>query len=82
MQAERAPDRETGKYSLSSLRSREFLGPVSALGGMQLVATMDGTAYPPTFGGLILMGGRLGDPMGRKRTFIVGVALSTGSGND
>lgn len=102
MQAEQAPDREAEKHSRSFLRSREFLGPVSALGGVQLVATMDGTvsifalpkiqndlglstaglswvvtAYMLTFGGLILLGGRLGDTMGRKRTFIVGVALFT-----
>ena len=30
-----------------------------------------------TFGGLILLGGRLGDAIGRKRTLIVGVALFT-----
>jgi EmrB/QacA subfamily drug resistance transporter len=30
-----------------------------------------------TFGGLMLLGGRLGDTIGRKRTFIVGVALFT-----
>jgi EmrB/QacA subfamily drug resistance transporter len=35
------------------------------------------TAYVLTFGGLILLGGRLGDTIGRKRTFIVGVALFT-----
>jgi EmrB/QacA subfamily drug resistance transporter len=81
-------------------RSRGFLGPVGAIGGVQLVATMDGTvsifalpkiqndlglsdaglswvitAYMLTFGGLILLGGRLGDTLGRKRTFIGGVAL-------
>ncbi|HEU0190041.1 MAG TPA: MFS transporter [Mycobacterium sp.] len=33
------------------------------------------TAYVLTFGGLMLLGGRLGDTIGRKRTFIVGVAL-------
>ena len=81
-------------------RSRGFLGPIGAIGGVQLVATMDGTvsifalpkiqndlglsdaglswvvtAYMLTFGGLILLGGRLGDTLGRKRTFIGGVAL-------
>ena len=81
-------------------RSRGFVGPVGAIGGVQLVATMDGTvsifalpkiqndlglsdaglswvvtAYLLTFGGLILLGGRLGDTLGRKRTFIGGVAL-------
>src|SRR3984957_6011580 len=34
-------------------------------------------AYVLTFGGLMLLGGRLGDTIGRKRTFIVGVALFT-----
>ena len=73
-----------------------------AIGGMQLLATMDSTvaivalpkiqdelslsdagrswvitAYVLTFGGLMLLGGRLGDIIGRKRTFIVGVALFT-----
>src|SRR3984893_5199896 len=82
--------------------SRRFIAAVIAIGGMQLMATMDGTiaivalpkiqnelglsdagrswvitAYVLTFGGLILLGGRLGDTIGRKRTFIVGVALFT-----
>jgi EmrB/QacA subfamily drug resistance transporter len=35
------------------------------------------TAYVLTFGGLMLLGGRLGDTIGRKRTFIIGVALFT-----
>ncbi|OBA89876.1 MFS transporter [Mycobacteriaceae bacterium 1482268.1] len=35
------------------------------------------TAYVLTFGGLILVGGRLGDTFGRKRIFIIGVALFT-----
>ena len=35
------------------------------------------TAYVLTFGGLMLLGGRLGDTIGRKRTFIVGVSLFT-----
>src|SRR5574338_627273 len=34
-------------------------------------------AYVLTFGGLMLLGGRLGDTIGRKRTFIVGVSLFT-----
>jgi EmrB/QacA subfamily drug resistance transporter len=33
------------------------------------------TAYVLTFGGLMLVGGRLGDAIGRKRTFMAGVAL-------
>ena len=35
------------------------------------------TAYVLTFGGLMLLGGRLGETFGRKRTFIIGVALFT-----
>src|SRR6202007_2285615 len=84
------------------LPSRRFIAAVVAIGGMQLMATMDGTiaivalpkiqnelglsdagrswvitAYVLTFGGLMLLGGRLGDTIGRKRTFIVGVTLFT-----
>src|SRR6201988_2924091 len=84
------------------LLSRRFLAAVTAIGGMQLMATMDGTiaivalpkiqnelnlsdagrswvitAYVLTFGGLMLLGGRLGDTIGRKRTFIAGVAMFT-----
>src|SRR4029078_4520313 len=84
------------------LPSRRFFAAVIAIGGMQLLATMDSTvaivALPKiqderslsdagrswvipasvlTFGGLMLLGGRLGDTIGRKRTFIVGVALFT-----
>jgi EmrB/QacA subfamily drug resistance transporter len=79
-----------------------FIAAVIALGGMQLMASMDSTiavvalptiqnelslsdagrswvitAYVLTFGGLLLLGGRLGDTIGRKRAFIVGVALFT-----
>src|SRR6201993_5655275 len=82
--------------------SRRFVAVVVAIGGMQLMATMDGpiavfalpriqnelglsdagrswviTAYLLTFGGLMLLGGRLGDTLGRKRTFTGGVALFT-----
>ncbi|MDG4666793.1 MFS transporter [Mycobacterium sp. 236(2023)] len=92
----------TRKNFPSLFRSREFLGPIAAIGGVQLVAAMDGpvavfalpriqnelglsdamrawviTAYLLTFGGLILLGGRLGDAFGRKRVFIAGVALFT-----
>ncbi|AQA05909.1 MFS transporter [Mycobacterium sp. MS1601] len=91
----------TGKFP-SWLPSRRFIYAVIAIGGMQLLATMDSTiaivalpqiqdelglsdagrswvitAYVLTFGGLMLLGGRLGDTIGRKRTFIVGVALFT-----
>ncbi|MEH3142952.1 MAG: MFS transporter [Mycobacterium kyogaense] len=84
------------------LPSRRFIAAVIAIGGMQLLATMDSTvaivalpkiqdelslsdagrswvitAYVLTFGGLMLLGGRLGDVIGRKRTFVVGVALFT-----
>jgi EmrB/QacA subfamily drug resistance transporter len=88
---------KTGRGWLPSPR---FLAAVVAIGGMQLLATMDSTiaivalpkiqaelglsdagrswvitAYVLTFGGLMLLGGRLGDTIGRKRTFIVGVTL-------
>jgi EmrB/QacA subfamily drug resistance transporter len=91
-----------GRYLPPWLRSRRFLGPIVAIGGVQLMAAMDGpvvvfalpriqnelglsdaarswvvTAYLLTFGGLILLGGRLGDTLGRKRTFIIGIALFT-----
>lgn len=102
MAAEPTALQTAGKKFPSLLRSREFLGPVAAIGGVQLVASMDGpiavfalpriqnelglsdatrawviTAYLLTFGGLILLGGRLGDAFGRKRVFIAGVALFT-----
>src|SRR6478672_7507292 len=92
---------QTSRYP-AWLPSRRFIAAVIAIGGMQLLATMDSTvaivalpriqeelslsdagrswvitAYVLTFGGLILLGGRLGDTIGRKRTFIVGVALFT-----
>src|SRR5580698_9267076 len=90
------------KTSTTWLPTRRFFAAVIAIGGMQLLATMDSTvaivalpkiqdelslsdagrswvitAYVLTFGGLMLLGGRLGDTIGRKRTFIVGVALFT-----
>lgn len=93
---------DTGRRFPARLPSRQFVTVVSAIGGMQLMAAMDGpvavfalpkiqnelglsdagrswviTAYALTFGGLILLGGRLGDTIGRKRTLIVGVALFT-----
>src|ERR1700743_3875112 len=96
-----APAR-TSRYYPAWLPSRRFIAAVIAIGGMQLLATMDSTiaivalpkiqnelslsdagrswvitAYVLTFGGLMLLGGRLGDTIGRKRTFIVGVALFT-----
>ncbi|BAS13722.1 cephamycin export protein CmcT [Arthrobacter sp. Hiyo8] len=33
--------------------------------------------YAVAFGGLLLLGGRIGDVMGRRRTFLVGVAAFT-----
>src|SRR5271165_3010523 len=107
--AERAAVRRDGalptterRYYPTWLPSRRFIAAVIAIGGMQLLATMDSTvaivalpkiqnelslsdagrswvitAYVLTFGGLMLLGGRLGDTIGRKRTFIVGVALFT-----
>src|SRR5574337_617578 len=96
-----ATDR-TSRYAPAWLPSRRFIAAVTAIGGMQLLATMDSTvaivalpkiqddlglsdagrswvitAYVLTFGGLMLLGGRLGDTIGRKRTFIGGVALFT-----
>jgi EmrB/QacA subfamily drug resistance transporter len=97
-----ATETRVNRYMPSWLPSRRFIAAVVAIGGMQLMATMDGTiaivalpriqnelglsdagrswvitAYVLTFGGLMLLGGRLGDTIGRKRTFIVGVALFT-----
>ena len=96
-----AVEGRSGRYP-AWLPSRRFIAAVIAIGGMQLLATMDSTvaivalpkiqdelslsdagrswvitAYVLTFGGLMLLGGRLGDVIGRKRTFIVGVALFT-----
>jgi EmrB/QacA subfamily drug resistance transporter len=98
---EAAPGR-LSRYYPAWLPSYRFIAAVIAIGGMQLLATMDSTvaivalpkiqnelglsdagrswvitAYVLTFGGLMLLGGRLGDTIGRKRTFIVGVALFT-----
>ncbi len=89
-------------YFPTWLLSRRFVAVVIVIGGMQLMAAMDGpvavfalpkiqnelglsdagrswviTAYVLTFGGLMLLGGRLGDTIGRKRTLIVGVTLFT-----
>jgi MFS family permease len=92
-----------GNTSLAIWRpSRRFVAAVIAIGGVELMASMDGpiaifalptiqnelglsdagrswviTAYLLTFGGLMLLGGRLGDTFGRKRTFIVAVAVFT-----
>jgi EmrB/QacA subfamily drug resistance transporter len=95
------PSQRTNWYP-TWLPSHRFVAAVVAIGGMQLLATMDSTvaivalpkiqdelnlsdagrswvitAYVLTFGGLMLLGGRLGDTIGRKRTFIAGVGLFT-----
>ena len=100
--ARRQPGPPARPLSDLAARPRRFIAAVIAIGGMQLLATMDSTvaivalpkiqdelglsdagrswvitAYVLTFGGLMLLGGRLGDTIGRKRTFIVGVALFT-----
>ena len=92
----------TGSHFPTWLLSRQFVGVVIAIGGVLLMAFMDGpvavyalpkiqnelglsnagrswviSAYVLAFAGLMLLGGRLGDAIGRKRTFIVGVALFT-----
>jgi EmrB/QacA subfamily drug resistance transporter len=92
----------TSKYFPARRSSRGFVAVVIAIGGMQLMVTMDAsiavlalpkiqnelglsdagrswviTAYVLTFGGLMLLGGRVGDTIGRKRTFIIGAALFT-----
>ena len=99
---EPATPHHTRRYVPALLRSRRFVAVILAIGGTQLMASMDGpvvvlalptiqnelglsdglrswviTAYVLTFGGLMLVGGRLGDTIGRKRTFIIGVALFT-----
>lgn len=102
MPVESASPHAARRQSSSRLPSRQFLGLIIPIGGMQLLAAMDGpiavfalpkiqnelglsdatrswviTAYLLTFGGLMLLGGRLGDTIGRKRTFLIGVALFT-----
>ncbi|MBT1192582.1 MFS transporter [Rhodococcus kroppenstedtii] len=82
--------------------TRAFGLAIVALGGMQLMAVLDGTvinlalaplqaelnlsdagrnwvvsSYVLAFGGLMLLGGRMGDSFGRKRMFLTGVALFT-----
>jgi EmrB/QacA subfamily drug resistance transporter len=88
--------------SKTRMPSRQFVTVLVTIGGMQLMAAMDGpvavfalpkiqndlglsdaarswviTAYALTYGGLILLGGRLGETIGRKRTLIIGVAAFT-----
>jgi EmrB/QacA subfamily drug resistance transporter len=84
------------------LVTRHFVAVVSALSGIQLLATMDGTVaifalpkiqndlglsdatrswvisiYVLASGGLLLLGGRIGDTIGHKRTLLIGAALFT-----
>jgi len=88
--------------SETRLPTRRFVAVVSALSGIQLLATMDGTVaifalpriqnelglsdatrsfvitiYVLASGGLLLLGGRIGDTVGHKRTLVVGAALFT-----
>ena len=102
VEASRDGSERAARYYPTWVPSARFIAAVVAIGGMQLLATMDSTvaivalpriqnelslsdagrswvitAYVLTFGGLMLLGGRLGDTIGRKRTFIVGVALFT-----
>ena len=97
--AETASER-LSRYYPTWLPSRRFIAAVIAIGGMQLLATMDSTvaivalpriqnelslsdagrswvitAYVLTFGGLMLLGGRLADLIGRRRMFMLGLAL-------
>src|ERR1700744_849248 len=100
--ARSAAEPTTQHDSSKHLLTRQLVTVSVAIGGMQLMAAMDGpvaifalpkiqnelglsdagrswviTAYALAYGGLILLGGRLGDTIGRKRTLIVGVALFT-----
>ncbi|WP_051406878.1 MFS transporter [Nocardia sp. CNY236] len=49
----------------------------AALGLTESAGSWVITAYVLTFGGLMLLGGRLGDSFGRKRVFVAGVAMFT-----
>jgi EmrB/QacA subfamily drug resistance transporter len=94
--------RHTRRSSQSQLPLSRFVAVLGALGGIQLLAVMDGTvavfalpkiqndlglsdgtrswvitAYVLTSGGLMLLGGRVGDTIGQKRTLVVGAALFT-----
>jgi EmrB/QacA subfamily drug resistance transporter len=94
--------RGTARPSETRLPTRHFVAVVTALSGIQLLATMDGTVaifalpkiqndlglsdatrswvisvYVLASGGLLLLGGRIGDTIGHKRTLIIGAALFT-----
>ncbi|ORW28897.1 MFS transporter [Mycobacterium palustre] len=102
MQVEPTTAGDTGRQPATRLPARQFVAVVSALGGIQLLAMMDGTvaifalpkiqnelglsdaarswvitSYVLAAGGLMLLGGRIGDTIGHKRTLIVGAALFT-----
>ena len=102
MPVEPTTPHRTRRYSRTRLPTRRFVAVVTALGGIQLLAMMDGTvaifalpkiqnelglsdatrswvitAYVLTFGGLMLLGGRIGDTIGQKRTLIFGAVLFT-----
>jgi EmrB/QacA subfamily drug resistance transporter len=99
---EPATPHQTTSYSETRLPRRRFVAVVSALGGIQLLATMDGTVaifalpkiqnelglsdamrswvitiYVLASGGLMLLGGRIGDAIGQKRSLIIGATLFT-----
>src|ERR1700758_3421693 len=90
------------RYFPTRLPSRRLLAAIIAIGSMQLMVSMYGTAVfvalPKiqnelglsdagrnlvltanvlTFGALLLLGGRVGDAIGRKHAFIIAVALFT-----
>src|ERR1700722_18749776 len=100
--AQRAECANSTLVEPTRLPSRQFIAVLVTIGGMQLMAAMDGpvvifalpkiqnelglsdaarswviTGYALTFGGLILLGGRLGDTIGRRRILIAGVAVFT-----
>ncbi|MGO9929803.1 MAG: MFS transporter [Mycobacterium sp.] len=102
MPVEPTTSHDTRRDSQTRLPRRRFVAVISALGGIQLLAMMDGTvavfalpkiqnelglsdatrswvitAYVLTSGGLMLLGGRIGDTIGQKRTLIVGTVLFT-----
>ncbi|MFC6153499.1 MFS transporter [Nocardioides yefusunii] len=49
------------------------------LGLSQSALTWMVTAYALTFGGLLILGGRLGDMLGRRRTFTIGLWIFAGA---
>jgi EmrB/QacA subfamily drug resistance transporter len=102
MPVEPAALHHTRRYSRTGLPPGRFVAVVSALGGIQLLAIMDGTvaifalpkiqnelglsdaarswvitSYVLTSAGLMLLGGRVGDTIGQKRTLVVGATLFT-----